>query len=184
MKLPTVKAGAKFRFRIYFENLSSEDLGQIYAALRPRPQSRYKLGLGRPLGLGTVRIDRSTKVLVHKIAERYDPAHLMDSLVAHSEQVHPLACVLGDAPFRALSDKTYSGVGYPRVTRSKGGLPAPSDGESKLYEWFVANDTGSGSDATNPSRCEPQKKSMRVQLLTDSVSALPVLPYTVPLGED
>ncbi len=46
-----------FLFHVDFDNLSELELGLLLFALRPTKEFRHKLGLGKPLGLGTVRLD-------------------------------------------------------------------------------------------------------------------------------
>lgn len=46
-----------FYFHVDFENLRDDDLGLLLYALRPTERFRHKLGMGKPIGLGTVRIE-------------------------------------------------------------------------------------------------------------------------------
>ncbi|MGH9362946.1 MAG: TIGR03986 family type III CRISPR-associated RAMP protein, partial [Thermoanaerobaculia bacterium] len=57
MKVRPLKRGCAFFFHVDFHNLSRRELGYLLYALRPTPEFRHKLGLGKPLGLGRVRID-------------------------------------------------------------------------------------------------------------------------------
>lgn len=69
-----VASQVTFKFRVYFDNLRTEELGAIlWVLMLPGSQDvkrRHKLGMGKPLGLGSVRIhdvrltltDRSAKV--------------------------------------------------------------------------------------------------------------------------
>lgn len=51
-----VKSGIKFKGRIRFENLSKEELGALLFAL-DLPEGHYhKIGMGKPLGLGSIAI--------------------------------------------------------------------------------------------------------------------------------
>ena len=52
-----VKAGTSFYFTISFDNLEAEELGMLLYALRPDGNFRHKIGMAKPLGLGSVRID-------------------------------------------------------------------------------------------------------------------------------
>ncbi len=52
-----IKAGQQFFFHIDFENLSRQELGLVCYAIRPAPPFYHKLGMGKPIGLGKVRID-------------------------------------------------------------------------------------------------------------------------------
>ncbi len=51
-----VKHRVKFHFRIRFENLSEVELGAILVALDLPDGCYHKLGMGKPLGLGSVKI--------------------------------------------------------------------------------------------------------------------------------
>ncbi len=55
-KIQPVKAGAKFHGRIRFENFSGEELGALLFALDLPEGCAHKLGMGKPLGLGSVQI--------------------------------------------------------------------------------------------------------------------------------
>lgn len=52
--LPT---GSKFKSRIRFENLSKVELGALLFVLDLEKGMAHKLGLGKPIGLGSIRID-------------------------------------------------------------------------------------------------------------------------------
>lgn len=58
-----VKAGVSFRWRIHFENLSDEELGALLWALalpgQPGKQYRHSIGMGKPLGMGAIKIEAS-----------------------------------------------------------------------------------------------------------------------------
>jgi len=58
MRVRPLREGIDFLFHIDYENLTPEELGHLLYALRPTDRFRHKLGLGKPLGLGRVRIDR------------------------------------------------------------------------------------------------------------------------------
>lgn len=52
-----LKPGLVFYFHIDFESLSQRELGLLCYAVRPTDNFRHKIGMGKPLGLGKVRID-------------------------------------------------------------------------------------------------------------------------------
>lgn len=58
-----VRSGVRFRWRIHFENLSNEELGALLWALtlpgQPDKQYRHSIGMGKPLGMGAIKIDAS-----------------------------------------------------------------------------------------------------------------------------
>jgi len=51
-----IRKGVKFRSRIVFENLTKEELGALLFILDLPKNCFHKLGMGKPLGLGTVQI--------------------------------------------------------------------------------------------------------------------------------
>lgn len=65
----SVKKGTKFTGRIRFENLSNEELGALLFTLELPEGCCHKLGMGKPLGLGSVRI--TPKLTLSKREERY-----------------------------------------------------------------------------------------------------------------
>ncbi|MDA1166534.1 MAG: TIGR03986 family CRISPR-associated RAMP protein, partial [Planctomycetota bacterium] len=69
-RTPLVGRGVSFWFHIDFDNLSETELGLLCYALRPTDPFRHKLGLGKPIGLGTVRIDPQGLFLVDR-QQRY-----------------------------------------------------------------------------------------------------------------
>jgi len=69
-----VKAGVEFEFRVYFENLQEHELGALLWALTLPITSnghpcRHKLGMGKPLGLGSVEV--STNLTMTNRQTRY-----------------------------------------------------------------------------------------------------------------
>ncbi|GEM_PF-120623 len=61
-----LRAGLKFKFRIYFENLSDIELGALLWVLKlpgEEPDSyRHKIGMGKPYGLGSIKINSALKL--------------------------------------------------------------------------------------------------------------------------
>ncbi len=55
-KINPVKAGVIFSGRIRFENLSEVELGALLFALDLPPDCAHKIGMGKPRGLGSIRI--------------------------------------------------------------------------------------------------------------------------------
>ncbi len=64
--------GNPFWFHLDFDNLSDAELTLLITALRPSDAFRHKLGLGKSLGLGTVRLDIAGLFLVDR-QQRYGP---------------------------------------------------------------------------------------------------------------
>ena len=66
-----VREGVRFRFRVRFENLLPEELGLLWWAVKLPAQGEFahKLGMGKPLGLGSVWL--SPALTVVDPADRY-----------------------------------------------------------------------------------------------------------------
>jgi hypothetical protein len=62
--------GGGFWFHIDFDNLSEAELDLLCFALTPTPEFRHKLGMGKPIGLGTVHI-QPTAILGIARQQRY-----------------------------------------------------------------------------------------------------------------
>jgi CRISPR-associated protein (TIGR03986 family) len=57
VRVRPIRPDIPFLFAVEFENLSDEELGLLLSALHPASDSRHRLGIGKPLGLGSVTID-------------------------------------------------------------------------------------------------------------------------------
>lgn len=64
-----VKAGVTFVGRVRFENLTDVELGALLHALQLPSRCAHRLGMGKPLGLGSVRITAHLSLIDH--VERY-----------------------------------------------------------------------------------------------------------------
>jgi CRISPR-associated protein (TIGR03986 family) len=52
-----VRPGTVFKGRLRFENLSDIELGALLTVLQLKPTQRHRLGMGKPFGMGSVKID-------------------------------------------------------------------------------------------------------------------------------
>ena len=52
-----IRKGKQFFFHIDFDNLSDEELGLLLYALEPDGRFHHKVGMGKPLGLGSVKVE-------------------------------------------------------------------------------------------------------------------------------
>lgn len=68
-----VKPGTEFLFHVDFENLTPLQLGLLAYAIRPNDAFRHKLGMGKSLGLGSVRVDPVALLLTDRKARYVDP---------------------------------------------------------------------------------------------------------------
>lgn len=76
-KIRPWKAGLRFYFHVDFDNLSEWELSLLLYVLRPTDTFRHKIGLGKPIGLGTVSIRPEGVFLVNR-SQRYLRDNLTD----------------------------------------------------------------------------------------------------------
>lgn len=69
-----IRAGLHFKFRVYFENLHPAELGALLWAITlpagTGKQYAYKLGMGKPLGMGAVKLTLDSVVCIDR-KQRY-----------------------------------------------------------------------------------------------------------------
>ncbi|MCK9266684.1 TIGR03986 family CRISPR-associated RAMP protein [bacterium] len=68
-KIKPAKEGAKFLGRIRFENLTKVELGALLFAIQLKEGLCHKIGMGKPLGLGSVKI--TPKLFLSEREKRY-----------------------------------------------------------------------------------------------------------------
>ncbi|MCK6629264.1 MAG: TIGR03986 family CRISPR-associated RAMP protein [Anaerolineae bacterium] len=68
-RIQPVKEGVTFHFKVHFENLSEVELGALLWVLELPPGHYHKLGMGKPLGMGSVAI--KPRLYLNKRLERY-----------------------------------------------------------------------------------------------------------------
>jgi CRISPR-associated protein (TIGR03986 family) len=80
-RIKPLQIGVRFRFKVHFENLRSEELGLLWWALalpgEPGKQYRHKLGMGKSLGMGAVAI--TPRLLVTDRTARYETLFAAES---------------------------------------------------------------------------------------------------------
>lgn len=57
VRIRPIQPRRAFWFAVDFDNLTRDELGLLIYSLRPSQNFRHKLGMGKPIGLGKVRID-------------------------------------------------------------------------------------------------------------------------------
>lgn len=68
VRITPLKKKCIFYFHVDFENLSTTELDLLCFVLEPNSLFHHKLGMGKPIGLGTVRISIEGLFLVNRIA--------------------------------------------------------------------------------------------------------------------
>ena len=158
-----------FYFHIDFDNLTTTELGLLCYALRPTAAFRHKLGMGKSIGLGRVRIEPLGIFYIDR-AQRYQETDLDSAPRYHSRWLATGARLSQryeveqgtsqEAPreraFEALCEGFRDGMnldvrralellGDPAQVRARVTTPVlPQQqgamAESETYRWFVEND--------------------------------------------
>jgi CRISPR-associated protein (TIGR03986 family) len=135
-----LRAGVTFAFQVHFENLSKEELGALMFVLdiiASNEKMRLKLGMGKPLGMGAVKI--SPKLFVRDIANRYASLFGKDSwLSGYSEDAQVAQSALDNFMSRMEGEL---GEGLTKSDRIKEllailqwpGIAADDDGRPTRY---------------------------------------------------
>ncbi len=165
LQVRPILAEREFEFHFDFENLTPLELGLLCYALRPSDGFRHKLGMGRPLGLGTVEITPVSLRYIDRF-RRYRADALTEPRF-HTAWHAPASPPTSDRPcaaehsFPALRAEFRSAVetffptlpaiietlGDPAAVRHPvhypqvaGPQPGSAEFEIDRYEWWVAND--------------------------------------------
>ena len=142
VKISPWAKGSQWRFEIRFDNLNQLELGMVLYALSPCEEFRHKIGMGKPLGLGSIHMKVERVRLVNR-ERRYSADGWGESRYGADFAWQPLREEFrgGMIPeVRAAIEeignpaKLQAGteITYPRVMGQRG--------EEDLYEWFVSND--------------------------------------------
>ncbi len=135
-------------FEVEYDNLTEFELGMLLYALSPNDGFRHKIGMGKPLGLGSVKISID-EVICHDPANQYresgpfgerreekeeDWGTVRDAFRTRMMEIAPAAV----QAVETLGDPNASGdhpVHYPQTAGISG---APF--EEEHYRWWVKND--------------------------------------------
>jgi hypothetical protein len=165
-RIKPLRAGLCFLFHLDFANLTDLEVGLLLYCVCPHLEFRHKLGMGKPLGLGTVHVQPLGLFLVDRLTRytalgycdtRYSEAHLAPEnsrnrwpdCYAHEREAPSDG---GDIlelrdRFRANMDpkirKAIELLGIPVNVTTPVHTPqvAGSDLEQETFKWFVANDS-------------------------------------------
>lgn len=143
-----IPAGKEFSFSIRFENLMGEELGGLLILLGlsgPKHPYCFRLGYGKPLGLGSVELSANVHKAVissgHEMVQRYTSLEDCASSPVKKDfkaLVDLFMCAIG-RQIVSLTDfmKAGEGVGETIAYGVIEGRP-----DAPIYEWFVANERG------------------------------------------
>ncbi|WP_339162664.1 TIGR03986 family CRISPR-associated RAMP protein [Siminovitchia sp. FSL W7-1587] len=136
-RIRPLKAGNKFTFTVYFEQITEEELSRLCWALDfHNPDCAHKIGRGKPLGLGSVRI-KIDELKLREIDRNSGVWHLQDTPVKKytiNNNTTSMDNMLKIARFEhPLKDK----ISYPRVTGGNQRKNKPN--ETASHQWFNKN---------------------------------------------
>ncbi len=181
-RITPIKKGTVFYFYVDFDNLSEWELGLLCYALQPGKEFRHKLGMGKPIGLGSIHIEPAGLYLVHR-GNRYsldgvpdNPRYnggiwqSEDKRLQEWQELYPresTAAASSAAASPADFALKFSGTMTPSVQQALKRLGDPdnvvapvhypqvegADLEEETYKWFVANDVGSQTKVGNRTTC-------------------------------
>ncbi len=175
VRIEPIKANTTFEFYVDFDNLTDWELGLLCYALKPSESYRHKLGMGKPIGLGSVNI-RIEKLELIDRQKRYGKDHLFNSDRYNVNPQHaPSVDVLRDCFIHTMDDDirhAFELLGDPNNINSPVHYPQVRDQniENETYRWYVANDIGSGQGQ----RKIPAKNKF-LPLINSNTEQLPTL---------
>ncbi len=202
-----------FYFHIDFDNLSREELELLCFALRPFASFRHKLGMGKPIGLGSVRIDpvglfcidRQGRYQEDGFSEnRYNDAvwkkdepdwsdewqelYPMEAATKREENTLPAPEILASCAAAEIKSDVFQAlrlIGDPQMVTAPVHYPQVHDHdiEDRNFQWFVANDKGTNNGRKGAANKEIGAKKDYLKPLDKSSSQLPGLTRHEWLGK-
>ncbi|MCK6401066.1 MAG: RAMP superfamily CRISPR-associated protein [Sphaerotilus natans subsp. sulfidivorans] len=142
VRVKLIPVGSEFEFSVDFVNLSEEELSSLCAALMPAEKFEHKVGMGKPIGLGSVRIEPLALQLIDRrhryrqtdftASNRFETLNCSPRDLAQEQMRHVAPDVRAALELVGNPDAVNRPVHYPQVW---GGLV-----EQQTYQWFVEND--------------------------------------------
>ena len=126
-----LKAGVKFKFKVYFEKLTDEELKNLIFALRLNGEGLQKIGKGKPIGMGDIKIDISAVKYKEYVLEDgcVDTKYVEDNELNTYNMDETDTIVAQILKYtKPMSKEDSALVAYP--TNKSG---------DKIYEWFGKN---------------------------------------------
>lgn len=141
LSTPILEKGM-FRFTIYFDKISEEALNKLLWAVSPKSGDMdlcHKIGFGKPLGLGSIKIDiQSVTCRTYAEGQYKVEPHSVDV-----SEANPPAELIRMLDFNSTGEYK---VQYPYGTRTTGG-----NNDEGGHVWFTANrNSVEGATGTNP----------------------------------
>lgn len=165
VRVEPIAAEETFRFEIDFANLSPAELEMLCATLLPAPSFEHRLGMGKPIGLGSVKlaveglfiVDRTRRYAHDPLdAPRHHqgwrangeaswPTHLQDGHPASALEPTPSPAILAARALAGVAPavrRALQLLGNPGAVAVPVHYPQVNGGqlENKHYSWFMEND--------------------------------------------
>lgn len=152
-----IRVGSVFRFTLEVRNLSDVELGALLWLLTLPPEHVHRLGLGKPLGFGSVRLDLDDAATVLRTGTVWRKYHatFADRLPGANPEVNALVAAFEQASDACWPDRPHLNaflatakgdptipVHYPRVRLRGQTGPVPPDPAGRQFAWFTANERG------------------------------------------
>lgn len=174
----TVRPGVEFTGEIYFDEINETQLKQLIYILTYTSDGKhgYKLGMGKPLGLGSVELtmkDLSIRVFDgegYRVTQRIGNAPI-DPEGIHKSSFKTLKLdERAEKPFelltRYLADEDMKRIHYPKTDDGK---------EEEGFQWFGENKVYHKLDNNNKMKGTKMDNSPKSRLQIEIKNALPVL---------
>ncbi|MFA5924198.1 MAG: TIGR03986 family CRISPR-associated RAMP protein [Methylococcaceae bacterium] len=165
VKIRPIKNKQTFYFHLDFNNLTEWELGLLSYALRPTKSFRHRIGMGKPIGLGSVKLDimalqtidrqqRYSKIGTERFNQHNwkDDAYKDELEKAGYPVVQTADPLVPETLKKIFTDTMDSNIyralellGNPHNVKHPVHFPQVQNKpiEQKNYQWFVANDKGS-----------------------------------------
>ncbi len=178
VRIKPIKKDQAFYFHLDFNNLTEWELGLLCYALRPTDNFRHRIGMGKPIGLGSVKIDIAALHTIHRHKRygqdatselRFNQHSWIDKVYKDelqkegyhtNETTDPLVPeVLREIFTTTMNADIYRALdllGDPQNVKHPVHYPQVTgcEIEQENYKWFVANDQGSGTGRNKISAVE------------------------------
>lgn len=191
VKIKPIKPKQSFYFQVDFNNLTAWELGLLCYALRPATDFRHRIGMGKPLGLGSVKIDILALQTLDR-QKRYAQDSQDSARYNQHRWVNPSATdMLAQAGYDVIEptakplvpkdlktrfsqtmaaniDRALTLLGEPQHVKQPVHYPQVRDTviEQESYQWFVANDNSSDN---------PSAAKQTLHDITETSEGLPTL---------
>jgi len=153
--------GGKWRFEIRFDNLNDMELGLLLYALKPSETFLHKLGMGKPIGLGSIDVTIESVRTVNRIARYSAKGWGMDRFAAGNLEWIPLRDKFREG-MNAEIRTALETLGDPNALQANIPISYPScegaQAQGMHYEWFVSNEErarGAGRGGPQPEALQP-----------------------------